>query len=108
MDTLSITLSALSNASRRSIIARLSDGPARVTDIAAPFEMSLNAVSKHLMVLEQAGLVRRSRLGRDHVIELKGEPLREVARWLHVYARFWNQRLDRLEEFFIERKTRKR
>ncbi|MFI5400630.1 MAG: ArsR/SmtB family transcription factor [SAR324 cluster bacterium] len=107
MDSLSTVLSALSNPSRRAILARLSRGPARVTDIAAPFKMSLNAVSKHLKVLEQAGLVRRARLGRDHVIEFKGEPLREVVRWLHLYERFWKQHLDRVEEFFLERRKKR-
>ena len=107
MDTLSTILSALSHPSRRAIIARLSGGSARVTDIAAPFDMSLNAVSKHLKVLEKAGLIRRTRRGRDHVIEFKVEPLREVVGWLHTYERFWNQRLDRLERFFAQRRKDK-
>src|SRR4051812_37041075 len=98
---------ALSNPSRRAIIARLSRGSARVTEIAAPFNMSLNAVSKHLKVLEDAGLVRRSRHGRDHVIEFNAAPLRQVTQWLHVYERFWNQRLDNLEEFFEKGKKSK-
>src|SRR5882672_10501517 len=92
--------SALSHPSRRAILARLSRGSARVTDIAEPFDMSLNAVSKHLKVLEEAGLVRRSRQGRDHVIEINAEPLREVARWVHTYERLWSKQLDKLEEFF--------
>jgi DNA-binding transcriptional ArsR family regulator len=95
---------ALSNPSRRAIIARLSRGSARVTEIAEPFDMSLNAVSKHLKVLEQAGLVRRSRQGRDHIIEFNAVPLRQVAHWVHIYERFWNQRLDNLEEFFEKEK----
>jgi DNA-binding transcriptional ArsR family regulator len=102
MDTLSGVLSALSHPSRRAMIARLSAGSARVTDIAEPFDMSLNAVSKHLKVLEQAGLVRRLRKGRDHIIEFKGEPLREVVSWLHPYEKFWNERLDHLERFFVQ------
>jgi len=107
MDTLTPVLSALSHPSRRAIIARLSGGPARVTDIAEPFEMSLNAVSKHLKVLEDAGLIRRTRHGRDHIIEFEAEPLREVVGWLHTYERFWNQHLDRLERVFAQRRKDK-
>ena len=107
MDTLSGVLSALSHPSRRAMIARLSGGSARVTDIAEPFDMSLNAVSKHLKVLEQAGLVRRVRRGRDHIIEFKAEPLREVVSWLHPYEKFWNERLDHLETFFVQRGSKK-
>ena len=100
MPALDPVFSALSHHSRREIIAHLSVKPARVTDIAVPFDLSLNAVSKHVKVLERAGLVRRSRRGRDHFIELDGRPLREAANWLHLYKRFWNQHLDRLESFF--------
>ena len=103
MDTLTTVLSALSHPSRRAMIARLSGGSARVTDIAEPFDMSLNAVSKHLKVLEQAGLVQRTRKGRDHIIEFKAEPLCEVANWLHPYEKFWNERLDHLERLFAQR-----
>lgn len=88
------------------MIARLAKGPARVTEIAAPFDMSLNAVSKHLKVLEEAGLVHREKQGRDHVIEFRGEPLRQVAGWVHEYERFWNEHLDRLESYFIEKRKR--
>lgn len=104
MQPLDSALSALSHASRRAIIARLSsDGPARVTEIAAPFEMSLNAVSKHLKVLEQAGLIRRTKVGRDHVIAFDPEPLKEVARWIHTYEKFWSRHLDRLEDYFKDK-----
>src|ERR1700742_1693424 len=99
MDNLSSVLGAISHPSRRAILARLSKGPARVTEIAAPFDMSLNAVSKHLKVLEEAG--------RAHVIEFRGEPLRQVAGWVHEYERFWNAHLDRLESHFIEKRKRK-
>ena len=86
MDALDTALTALSHSSRRAILARLSqEGPARVTEIAAPFEMSLNAVSKHLKVLEQAGLIRRTKVGRDHVIAFDPSPMRDVARWIHSY-----------------------
>ena len=107
MDNLSSVLGAISHPSRRAILARLSKGPARVTEIAKPFDMSLNAVSKHLKVLEEAGLVHREKQGRDHVIEFRGAPLRQVAGWVHEYERFWNEHLDRLESYFIEKRKRK-
>ena len=107
MDNLSNVLGAISHPSRRTILARLAKGPARVTEIAAPFDMSLNAVSKHLKVLEEAGLVHREKQGRDHVIEFRGAPLRKVAGWVHEYERFWNEHLDRLESYFIEKRKRK-
>ena len=107
MNDLTAVLGAISHPSRRAIIARLAEGPARVTEIAEPFDMSLNAVSKHLKVLEEAGLVHRERQGRDHVIEFRGEPLKQVAGWVHEYERFWNEHLDRLESYFIEKRKRK-
>jgi DNA-binding transcriptional ArsR family regulator len=101
MNQLDTALSALSHASRRAIIARLSrEGPARVTEIAEPFDMSLNAVSKHLKVLEQAGLIRRTKVGRDHMIAFDPKPLKEIAQWVHAYEKFWTQHLDRLDEYF--------
>jgi len=101
MNQLDTALSALSHASRRAIIARLSsEGPTRVTDIAEPFDMSLNAVSKHLKVLELAGLVQRSKVGRDNIIRFDPKPLKEIAHWIHSYEKFWTQHLDRLEAFF--------
>lgn len=104
MNQLDSALSALSHSSRRAIIARLSsEGPARVTEIAEPFDMSLNAVSKHLKVLEGAGLIRRTKVGRDHLITFDPEPLKEVARWIHAYEKFWTQHLDRLEAYFDEK-----
>lgn len=105
MNRLDTALSALSHSSRRAIIARLSsEGPARVTDIAEPFDMSLNAVSKHLKVLEKAALIRRTKVGRDHVIAFDPEPLKEIARWIHPYERFWADHLDSLEEYFKSKK----
>ena len=105
-DALGQVLAAISDPTRRAIVDRLTRGPARVTDLAARFPMSLNAVSKHLKTLEQAGLVRRRRQGREHTLSLDPRPLEEVARWAHRYERFWSERLDRLETFFAERKTR--
>ena len=93
-------IAAISDQTRRAIIDQLARGPARVTDLAAPFAMSLNAVSKHIKVLERARLVRRVRNGREHTLELEAAPLREVMRWTSQFERFWNDRLDQLEEFF--------
>lgn len=107
MNDLTAVLGAISHPSRRAIIARLAKGPARVTEIAEPFDMSLNAVSKHLKVLEAAGLIHRERQGRDHVIEFRAKPLKQVAGWVHEYERFWNEHLDRLESYFIEKRKRK-
>jgi DNA-binding transcriptional ArsR family regulator len=98
---------ALSDPTRRAILERLTRGPTRVTDVAAPFEMSLNAVSKHIKVLEAAHLVRRTREGREHMLELDPKPLREVARWASNMDRFWSERLDRIEQFFEEKRKRK-
>jgi DNA-binding transcriptional ArsR family regulator len=95
---------AISDPTRRAILDRLTRGPARVTDVAAPFDMSLNAVSKHLKQLERAGLVRRARQGREHVLSLDAAPLREVARWAGGFERYWTERVDRLEAFFANEK----
>jgi len=108
MNDLSTVLGAISHPSRRAILHRLVDGPARVTEIAAPFDMSLNAVSKHLKVLEGAGLIGREVQGRDHLIHFRGEPLRMVSQWVHEYERFWTQRLDRLEQYFENERRKKK
>ena len=107
MSDLSAVLGAISHPTRQAIITRLTKGSARVTEIAAPFKMSLPAISKHLKVLESAGLIHREKQGRDHVIEFRGMPLRQVVRWAHEYERFWNERLDVLEASFRERRGRK-
>ena|SRR5258706_15217412 len=98
---------ALSDPTRRAIVEQLTRGPRRVTDVAAPFDMSLNAVSKHIKVLEAARLVRRTRQGREHTLELDPAPLRDVARWASEMDRFWSGRLDRIEQFFAEKQKRK-
>lgn len=77
-----------------------SKGPVRVTEIAKPFDMSLNAVSKHLKVLEQAGLITRTINGRDHIIAFDPKPLKEIAKWVHSYEEFWSDKLDNLEKFY--------
>jgi DNA-binding transcriptional ArsR family regulator len=107
MDHLGQVLSAVSDPTRRAIIDRLARGRSRVTDVAEPFAISLNSVSKHIKVLEAAGIVRRTRLGREHVLELNAAPLQAVSRWAQRYERLWNEHLDRLEAFFTDT-TRKR
>ncbi len=99
LEALDNAFAALSDPTRRAIVDRLAEGPSRVTDLAKPFDMSLNAVSKHLKVLERAGMLKRVRKGREHLLELRPAPLREVAKWTARYEQFWNDRLDRLEQF---------
>jgi DNA-binding transcriptional ArsR family regulator len=98
-DTLSATFQALADPTRRAILARLSRGEASVSDLAEPFEMSLPAVSKHLKVLEKAGLISRSREAQWRPCKLEPEPLKAVDTWLDEYRRMWEQRLDRLENY---------
>ena len=81
-------------------------GEARVTDLAEPFDLSLNAVSKHLRVLERAGLLRREVRGREHVLSLEARPLREAAEWIDAYRAFWEHRLDALDAFLRKRRKR--
>jgi len=95
-DRLSTTLSALADPTRRAILARLASGERSVNEIAAPFKMSLPAVSKHLKVLERAGLITRGRTAQLRPSRLEGAPLREVADWLETYREIWEGRLDRL------------
>ena len=104
MSNLDLAFAALSDPTRRRIVARLTRGEIRVTDLAQPFAMSLNAVSKHVKMLERAGLVRRTRVGREHYLRLRATPLRDVARWTAQYERFWNQRLDALGQFLERQK----
>jgi DNA-binding transcriptional ArsR family regulator len=96
---------ALADGSRRSIVWRLAaEGELKVTELARPFDMSLNAVSKHIKVLEHAGLVHRRVSGRDHWLSLRSEPLATAYTWLGLYQRFWESRLDALERYLDERK----
>ncbi len=94
--------SALADSTRRALVERLADGEACVTDLAEPFRMSLPAVSKHLRVLEDAGLVRRRVEGRTHFLSLAGEPLGAAAQWLERHRRFWEGSLDRLAAMLAE------
>jgi len=91
------TLIALADPTRRAILERLSRGPAKVTEVAAPFPISLNSVSKHVRILERAGLVKRTVSGREHHLALEASPLHEVTDWMQHHRAFWTQRLDALE-----------
>lgn len=101
-DHLSTTLAALADPTRRAILARLAAGEATVLELAEPFEISLPAVSRHLKVLEKAGLITRGREAQWRPCRLQAEPLREVASWVEQYRRFWEESLDRLEEYLRE------
>lgn len=101
-----LVTAAISDPTRRAIIERLANGPARISDVAEPIAMSLSGFCKHVRVLERAGLVRRTRHGRDNTLELTPEPLRDVANWVLKYEPFWNARLDRLEEYCREHKEK--
>lgn len=105
MPALDTTFNALSDPTRRAILDRLMRGEARVTELAEPFDMSLNAVSKHIRVLEDAHLVTRRREGREHRIAFSAEPLEELARWITGKRALWNGRLDRLEALLSEEKS---
>jgi DNA-binding transcriptional ArsR family regulator len=104
MDQLTDVLTAISHPSRRAIIGQLANGPARFLDIAKQFDTALNAVTKHLKLLERAGLIERRKHGREVFISFRGKPLREVAGWVHEYERFWNERLDQFEQYFRHKK----
>ena len=91
------TLMALADPTRRAILERLSDGEARVTELAQPFDMSLNAVSKHIRILERADLVRRRTAGREHFLSFNRQQLDEIATWIESQRAVWNARLDALE-----------
>src|SRR6201984_802781 len=108
MDRLTDVLTAISHPSRRAIIGQLAAGPARFMDIARPFDTALNSVTKHLKLLERAGLIERRKQGREVYISFRGEPLREVAGWVHEYERFWNERLDEFEQFFKNKRRKEK
>jgi DNA-binding transcriptional ArsR family regulator len=101
-DRLSTTFSALADPTRRAILSRLISGEASVTELAEPFAMSLPAVSKHLKVLERAGLVVRSREAQWRPCRLEAGPLKDAADWLEHYRRFWEQSFDRLDDYLGE------
>ena len=98
-DPLSATLFALSDATRRGLLARLATGDTTVSELAKPYDMSLAAISKHLKVLETAGLISRGREAQWRPCHLEGAPLRDVFEWLDSYRRFWDNSLDSLAEY---------
>jgi DNA-binding transcriptional ArsR family regulator len=105
-DTLSATFSALADPTRRAILSRLALGEASVTELAEPFAMSMPAISKHLKVLEHAGLIARGRDAQWRPCRLEAGPLRHVADWVEPYRRFWNARFDRLDAYLRKRKSK--
>jgi len=109
-DRLSTTFAALADPTRRAILARLSSGETSVTELAEPFAMSLPAISKHLKVLERAGLIARGRAAQWRPCRLEAAPLKDAADWLEHYRRFWEQSFDRLEDYLrvLQAKDRRR
>ena len=101
-DRLDRTFAALADPTRRAILSRLAGGQASVLELAEPFDISLPAISKHLKVLERAGLIARTRERQSRPAQLKAAPLKEVADWTEHYRRFWEERYDRLDEYLEE------
>lgn len=108
MDHLSDILTAISHPSRRAIISTLAEGPKRFTDVAEPFDLALNSITKHLKLLDRAGLIARQKQGREVLISLRPEPLRLVSDWVHEYERLWNERLDEFEQHFREKRKKEK
>jgi DNA-binding transcriptional ArsR family regulator len=109
-DRLSATFAALADPTRRAILARLALGETSVTELAKPFDMSAPAVSKHLKVLERAGLIARGREAQWRPARLEAGPLKDVAKWIEQYRRFWEESLDRLDDYLrkIQAREKKR
>ncbi len=107
-DKLSVTFAALADPTRRAILARLTRGEATVTELAKPFKISLPAISKHLQVLERAGLIARSRDAQWRPCRLQPDPLKEVAQWLEQYRSFWDESFDRLGDYLAELQEKKK
>lgn len=101
-DHLGATFAALADPTRRAILARLASGDASVMELAEPFKISLPAISKHLKVLQRAGLIARGRVAQRRPCRLRAAPLKEAADWVEHYRRFWEQSLDRLDEYLRE------
>lgn len=109
MDQLTDVLTAISHPSRRAIIRQLAKrGPARFLDVAELFDTALNAVTKHLKLLERAGLIEKEKKGREVIISFRAEPLKLVSGWVHEYERFWNERLDAFEQYFVVKKNKEK
>ena len=100
--SLDYTMSALADPTRRAILQKLTKGEARVTEVAAPFDMSLNAISKHIKILERADLVIRRREGREHFLSYNPKPLDQAGSWIEKQRTLWNRRLDKLEQLVAE------
>ncbi len=96
---------AMADGTRRAILARLAESDARVTELASAFPISLNSTSKHIRILERAGLVTRSVQGREHVLSLNAGPMAEAAGWMEFYRRFWDDRLAALEDFVVRKRN---
>jgi DNA-binding transcriptional ArsR family regulator len=107
-DPLSATFSALADPTRRAILARLASGEISVTKLAEPFEMSMPAISKHLKVLERAGLIARGREAQWRPCRLAAGPLKDVSDWLEHYRRFWEESFDRLDAYLAELKDKEK
>jgi DNA-binding transcriptional ArsR family regulator len=107
-DALTTTFAALADPTRRAILARLASGEASVTELAEPFAMSMPAVSKHLRVLERAGLIARGREAQWRPCRLDAAPLQNVASWVEDYRRFWEQSFNRLDDYLRELKTKEK
>src|ERR1700716_4261813 len=107
-DRLTSTFAALADPTRRAILARLMSGQASVTELAAPFDMSMPAISKHLKVLERAGLIARGREAQWRPCRLEAAPLKDVAGWVEHYRQFWEQSFDRLDEYLQQLKTKEK
>jgi DNA-binding transcriptional ArsR family regulator len=105
-ESLTLVFSAVADPTRRAILRALEKNPATITEIAKPFPVSLNAVSKHVMVLERAGLVHREIKGREHVCTLELGPLRDATAWLDHYRQFWDVRLDALQRYVAQKAKR--
>jgi DNA-binding transcriptional ArsR family regulator len=101
-DKLSATFAALADPTRRAILARLADGARTVNDLAEPFDMTLPAVSKHLKVLERAGLISRERVAQMRPCKLEAKPLKEAVTWIEKYRRLWEEKFDRLDAYLKE------
>ena len=108
MDHLSTTFAALADPTRRAILARLASGQCSVTELSEPFDMSMPAISKHLKVLEKAGLIARGREAQWRPCSLEAGPLREVADWVEHYRRFWEESLDRLDVYLRELQSKEK
>jgi DNA-binding transcriptional ArsR family regulator len=107
-DHLSATFSALADPTRRAILARLASGDASVTELAEPFDMSMPAISKHLKVLEKAGLIARGREAQWRPCRLEPAPLKDVSEWVDHYRRMWDERLNRLDDFLRQTQSKGR